>query len=649
MARRARRSPFEVKLGAQAFTDLEHRLSREIQDALDARVKIVGDDMEIDRRHTLYEGGSKRLAKAWPWEGAANLTSYLGTEKVDAWRARVMQTIFTEPVWIVEGWGEAAARAALVEEFHQWKVEEERLQTTLGRVMHNAFVEGTGVLEVLERPQPRKVTRTAHFAPMQMPDGSILHDPETAEPVPKLGPDNRPIEVPAGAPGAIAKVVEEVVNVAAGPQYYVHSLKDFVILPGHARDVKEVWGYAARSWCRKPELEAREKAGLYNGVDRLSAAGDRPVRPEDTRAGQDIQTPQAPREEFAIWKLVFLDDLEDLGVESWYVATLSVDDRVILRVQKMAVGQPSFLLFSPFIRSSSLYGYSAIEKLQTLIDEHTAIRNQVSDRSTMVNAAPIKRVVGSLWDPQEQPWGPMQIIDVRDPDEVQPVQIPDVPGSVIQRESAVLAAAERVSGLNDATLGVNPQQDRTLGEFNTVVAQSMVRVEESIRYLQEPLEHLFVLRHELWKRALEAGPQRLPPSVIAVLEGRGAQVPNEEVDATMLAGVFRGKPRASVEGADPNRMRNDFVGFLNSMANLATAVPMLLQALNSPQAVMSILEQGMRVFGWKDRRALTALIQAPQNGLGMVPNLLPPAPPNGAPGGVQAPTGALPPMPPTMQ
>ena len=609
MARaKAQRPAIEFVKDPKAQEELGQRLSREIQDGLDARTRIIGDGQAIDRWHAIYEGGDSKLTKNWPWVGAANLTSYLGTEKVDAWRARVMQTVFTEPVWIVEGFGESEAKAPYVETFHQWKLEEERLQSYLGRAFHNGFVEGTGVLEVAERPEPRKVQRQTAFAPLMLPTGETVMDPQTGQPMLDRDEQGLPKEVPLSTPGALPQTVEEVVNVCAGPVYRVVSLKDFVALPGHATDVRDLWGYAKRVWVRMETLKQREKAGFYTNVDKVSAAGQPSPRAEHARMGQDVTQAEPHREEVEIWEFTFLDDLEGDGADAWYVATLSVLDQVILRLKRVTVGQPTYLLFTPLPRSNSIYGYSLIgHKLGTIIDEHTAIRNQMTDRSTMANAAPIKRVMGSLWDPQETPWGPLAVIDVRDPNEIEQFRVNDVPGSVVQREGMVLQAGERVSGLNDVATGVGSQQDRTLGEVNLVTQQSFVRMEEAVKYLQEPLEQLFNLRHEIWKRAVAAGTVKLPPSVIGYLSGRGVMVPSELVQPEMLEGVFRGKPRASVEGADPMRLRNDFVGFVNALGNLARMVPGLAQQLNQPQAIEALLRQGMRVFGWKETRLLTGL------------------------------------------
>jgi hypothetical protein len=78
---------------------------------------------------TLYEQGRTRGASNQPWQDAADLTSFLATQYVDTLQARFVDTIFVEPVYTVEGYGEAAKRAPFVEEFHQWQLESEGFQS----------------------------------------------------------------------------------------------------------------------------------------------------------------------------------------------------------------------------------------------------------------------------------------------------------------------------------------------------------------------------------------------------------------------------------------------------------------------------------------------------------------------------------------
>lgn len=646
------RDPFEVELAATDTDELAQRLAREIQYAVDARERIVGRDQDIDTWHALYEGGSRSLTKNTPWPGAANLTSFIPAEKVDALRSKIVETIFTEPIWIVEGWGDAAIRAPFVEEYHQWKAEEERLQSYVARAMHNALVEGTGVLEVSERSTYRKVRMKTNVQLQVDPETNLMVLDENGNPVPATDPETGDLLPPNPALPSARVVLDKLLPVRCGAQYRVLSLRDFFILPGHAADRADVWGYAKRVYLSMAELKQRQKEGFYKNVTDILATNEREASSSEVTRGQDVPPQIDDRAEKEIWEITFLDDLDDDGYREWYVATIHVLTRTILRLQYDDLSAPRYCLFTPFPRSDSLYGFSLVgHKLGTITDEHTAWRNMVADRSALVTAAPVKRVIGSPWEPDLQPFGPRQVIDVRDPNEVTPFQMNDVPSSAMTMMQMILSAAERVSGLNDITLGVNPAQDRTLGENQLVAQQSFGRINEAIRNCQEGMEDLFLVRHEILKRALEErGYEPLPEGVLVALETRGFSVPTYTVTPDMLAGTFRGKPRGSVETADPNRQRADFVQFMTALTQLSQAVPGLAMHLQRPEVMRSILTQIVHVYRFYDRQAFLGSPASFMAGFGRQDAAgldsasapppqaaLPPGP--GAPGGA-APAGA---------
>jgi hypothetical protein len=616
--RKQKRDPFEVQLNDEQRKELTERLCDEIQLAMDARVNLVGDDALIDSWWKKYEQGDRKITKNTPWPGAANLDSWLATEKIDAVCSRVVQTIFVEPIWIVEGWGEDASKVPYVEQFHQWKAEEERLQSYLSKVVKNSLIETIGVLEVAEKPSLRRIQERVQALIATNPEtGRVIGDEKTGEPMVQTDERGMPVAAPFGTPPELIKEVttERVVRARSGPQYRVLRLKDFVILPGHASDKADVWGFAKRFWKRVPDLEQAEKLGIYSNVKDLSNDDERSAQNnESNRMVQEgtiqVAPQKGPTAEKELFEMLFLDDLDGDGVPEWYVATLSLEKRVMLRLQVDDVGQARYLLFTPFPRTDSIYGYSLIgHKLETIIDEHTATRNMIADRSNLVLNAPIKRRVGSLWNPQAHPWGPLQVIDLHDLDDVQPVQIPDVPASMIRREMGVIDAAQRVSGLADANSGVNPGVERTLGENKMVSGSSLIRIEEIVKHLQESLEDLFQLRHEIWKRTIREHRDQLP-MIQAALESRGAVLPNTLVQAEFLEGTFRGKPRGSVESADLNAQRADFNQLMTALTQMAQAVPAFGMMLGNPQVARAVLQQAMRIYKWENRSALEAGFQA---------------------------------------
>jgi hypothetical protein len=644
--------PFEVHLSDAKRAEFTHWLCDEVQRALDARAATATD---LDYWWSLYEQARTRLAKTTPWPDAADLTSFLGTEKVDALHARLMRTVWTEPLWTVEGWGESAARAPFVEEFHQWKAEEERLQTVLDRLALNALIEPRALLEVREGTDLRvtRVTRRVALehdaltgAPVFEADGTpaYLRDPVTGEYVD--APDDPQI--------ASAEItVDQIERVRVGPQYRVLPYADSLILPGHARDKEEIWGYGKRFWKRLPLLQNAAKAGLYDraAVDRLTQVGEREQTAALSRANQVVAPQDGPTAEKELWELLVLATLDRSG-ERWYLATIHLGQRELLRLQHDDLERSRFIPVILFPRPDRVTeGWSFLgHKLITVIEEHTAWRNMIADRASMAVNAPITRLQGALWDPELQPFGPKAVIDVRDHRELSRVEIGDVPPSAIERERSIIAAAERLAGINDVALGVNSAEDRTLGEVNLVAQQSFVRMDLVIRRFQEAMEDLAQIRHEIWKRVLASMPNGMPAphTVLLGLETRGAPtdewLPSGRVTAHLLEGVFRFKPRGSVETADLARLRTDFVAFLGILPRILQAFPSLITALQTPQAAKAIWEHAMRVFRVPNKQAFLGPTPSamPPPAAGMPPSLTPGVVPPPPPGGPPLPTGPPP-------
>jgi hypothetical protein len=272
------------------------------------------------------------------------------------------------------------------------------------------------------------------------------------------------------------------------------------------------------------------------------------------------------------------------------------------------IDRSRFVLFNLFPRPDrATEGFSLIgHKLITTIEEHTAVRNMRADRSTMAVQAPIKRLTGALWDPNEQPWGAGAVIDVRDMRELEPMQVTDVPNSVIDWEHGLERIAEKLVGVNDIASGQTVQDSKTLGEVQMATEQSFVRMDLVVRRFQEAMEDLAAIRHAIWKRVLSEQPQGVePPQGIMIgLEARGASLPDGRITAQMLEGQFRFKPRGSVETADPRALRADFNQMLQALPALIAASPFLQQALlMNPQAARALLEQFVRVYRIPNRQA----------------------------------------------
>lgn len=660
MGKSPQQKAFDVSLNAEKRKNFSLWLCDELDKAAAARSTPLE---EVRYWWTLYEQGRTREQTS-PWQDAADLTSYLSTEKVDALRSRIMRTIFVEPMYTVEGWGKSAAKAPFVEEFHQWAMESEGLQPALGRAIHASLIEPRGVLEVFEDTTERVTRRNIRAAVSVVPDGmggmTWQMDGETNEPVLQKDEYGNYVEVTDPNQPAADTVIDEVQRVRKGPSYRVLPYEHFLVLPSHAREKADIWGYAKRFTRRIDQLQEAVKGGIYDkqAVEDIHTEPD--VVSEMTPSGGNIPvaSQDGPLAEKELHEVQLLHNLDGKGLR-WYVATVHIPTRTLLRLKYDDVDMGRFIIFTPFPRTDRAHeGYSFVgHKLITTTEEHTAWRNMIADRAANVIAAPIKRLTTALWDPQLQPMGPKAVIDVRDMNEIQAMDMPDLTGPAIQREQEIVQASERIAGMNDVVLtGSDSTGDSTLGEFNTRQEAVAVRMDEVVKCLQEALEDLGQVRNAIWVKTLrdceKYGGMSAPQYLFEGLDEKGGD-PSKgmagemTVQSTMLEGTFRFKPRGSTETADKGRLRSDYFQGLQALALLFKIWPALMMTVGqNPQAAKSAIEQWLRLFNIPDKQAWLGNIEQMMQVDPMTGQPVMPMGPPGAPPGAGGPPGMPPGMPP---
>ncbi len=615
---------FDISLTDAEKEQLASDLCADVEDAFSARSSVIQDGGKIDLFDWYYEQGASD-PRSRPFPGAADLTSYIITEKVDALRARILKTIFgVEPFCVVEAWGTDAAKAPAVEAFHEWQIHEEGLPEELAKCAHGALIEDGFVLEVRERIDTKRIVDEIDAALELGDDGA----PVFADGEPKLQVDDQGEYVKAEQGQQSAKIRRDRVQTRRlGPEYDCISLKDFVFLPGHAKNQRAVWGYAYRCFERLHDLQEKVKDKIYDAaaVEVCGETSDRdgtnpaPVAVVDTVTSQSGVGPNAEKE---LFQLSIKRDFDGDGREEWYLVTLSIQHRQILRLKLdtfvMKVGKPRCVFINLFPRRNSVYGYSYAEKLLTLAEEHTALRNMKADRGALATNAPMKRLATALWNPDEQPFGVGRTIDVRDMAEVQQMEVSDVPNGVIEQERAIQSAAERVGGLADTAVGVQSTEARTLGENQLAATGSAIRVDEPISHMRTAISTIYELRHAIWLDVLENDPKGLeaPATVVDSLSQQGVTLNDGRFTAEQLRGTFRFKPYGSVETADSGRQMQYFNQWLQMLSNLSQANPMFGQVLQSPEVVKSIMEEGARIYKVRNAQVfLKALTPPPVMGL----------------------------------
>jgi hypothetical protein len=653
------RDPFEITLPVEHREKLAIWLSQQLDDALSAK---SAQDAEVDYWHMLYEQARTRSARNLPWADAADLTSYLACEKVDALHARMMKTIWVEPVCTVSGYGASAGNAEFVEEFHQYKAEEERLQGVLDRFALISLIEPRGLLEVSEGSEWRTVRKRIQ-AQVQIDEltGGIVYT-EEGEVVPLKKDDGSIVEAQGDVPQAEI-LLDSTENQRVGPQYRIVPYRDSVILPGHAREKSEIWAYGKKIKKLYPDLVAQSTGprAIYDkaAVDRLTWTGDTEPDAALERSNTAVAPQDATTAEKELWEVLILIDLRaffehwSLSVPKsvrdaepgprWYVMTVHKDQHLLLRIQHDDLEKGRYVVTILHPRTDrQTEGFSFVgHKLITTVEEHTAYRNMAADRSSMKNAAPIMRQQGALWDPVEQPMGPRQVIDVRDTRELLQMEVADVPASVFTHIQMQERTAERLAGVNDVASGQVSQETRTLGEIQMATEQSFVRMDLIIHRFQEAIEDLYQIRHAIWKRVLAEKPDGIeaPESLVVGMEGRGVPIdslmPDKRITAALLEGSFRFKPHGSVETADNGKQRQDFVQGFAFLPQMLQAEGPLTQRFG-PQAFRMLMRQFVKLFRIPNPQAFLGspaqdvmLQQQPPMG-GMMPPGMPPL--GGAPG-----------------
>lgn len=593
----------------RTYEELGHWLTNELEVALS--VRSASDD-DVKYWWTLYEQGRTRGTNA-PWPDAADLTSPMASEAVDAVHARLMQTVFTEPVWTVEGWGDAVKRAPFVEEFHQRAQEEERLQSYLDQTFQRALVESVGILEISEAVEKRREVQRKRVKWATDEAGNPLID-EQANPKPAMTEQGGYIDATPEDPLSMEVEYDEVTAVRKGPAYDVVPFLDFCTLPAHAKDRTQVWGYAKRFYRRVPEIAALAKQGIYakDAIDTIGTKNERDTRADDAPSRiSALASQDGPTAQKELWTVQFLADLDGKG-ERWYRATVHRDTMTVLRLHKDD-RVTRYFKFVPFPKPGSTDGYSLIgHKLLTVIEEDTAVRNMRADKAALAISAPIKKLQGALWDEYEQPFGPRAVITVRDPREIEQMQLSDVPASINIWKNDVRADADRILGLNDTSLGQETDKDATLGEVRLRAGYAEVRMDLIVKRLKEPLEELAQARHNIYLRQLREEQQQtgqgqpVPQSLIMGLEARGVDmsgIADGRISPDMLEGQFWFKPKGSVESADMNAQRGYFNNGLVALANISKVNPTIALILQSIPAAKAILEQWARVYKVPDRQA----------------------------------------------
>lgn len=635
------KNPYAVDFSSKKTTISEtsfcNWLVNQIMDAQNARAAYTSEGGLLDLFHLIYEQGA--MPGIGPWPGSANLTSWIGTVQVDSMTSRVYKAVCgVEPICAVDGWSETPERIAKVEAFMEWKAADERLRQQIRGAIELGLIEGTAFLEVAERPVMRHTRRTIKAIPQMDEFGAIALDEKGAA-VPQQDENGQYIEATGDqlASPTIDVVIEESNYACDGPQYRLLGGKDGYILPGHARNTSEVWGYAKRIYLTPVELKQRQEAGTYRNVEKLALlTSDRQQRQDEVRKQITIEPQEDQTVQKELWEVQLNYDIDGDGADEWLIATISITDFVLLRLDYDQIKQMRFVPITPFPDPTWVYGRSLIQKLISLIYEHTSERNMIADKSAMAVSAPLSRLTTAYWNPDDQPIGPQSVIDVRSHDEIKQVQVSDVPQSMIYLKRDTEQAAERVGGVGDmAVVGVDGldqgQANPTATQVQTVAQATAIRVDDVIEAIRTSIEDIYMLRAEIWKRSLANHPNGMPApdDVLGNMETRGVKMGGDgqavyAFTAADLEGRWRFKPKGSLQSSNKAYLLQNVNGLMASMQGLAQLNPQFHAAMQNPEFIKAIFDHYLAIYEVSDKAGIMKSLASAFTPPAPMPSALPP-------------------------
>lgn len=623
MPRASRRSPFDVHLSPDLREELERRLVEEIRTAKQARATVMEDNGLIDFAYSLYEQQSQKgISRDTPRYGGADLTSPIWAENVDALSARASRNIFKqEPLWITEGIGEASAKKEpIVEAYMQFRQESIRLQKVAKRAVTASLVEFGSVLEVCEDAE-RCVKHEVVKADLARhpEDGSTLLDGKTGKPMPAYDDQGELVPVDESADAFVEVHRRYVDYTRRGAYVRRRSMKDFVFLPSHAEDDREVWGHANRFWLSLSAINRRMLDGEFDeeAVEKLGAdSHERQQTPEADRASVTVTyTPGYDSAEKELWRVQCWLDVKGDGDYCFYAAIVSEIHGCVLSLKYDWLQRFRTVYVNPYPCSYSVYGYSMVlTKLLTIGEEHTAYRNMNADRTTLKSNAPMKRLHGAQWDPTIQPFGAGQVIDVSNMNELQPMQFDDVTQQAMTKEQQCVADAQRVIGFNDIAIGQQSATNRTLGENQMATQQSFVRTDDPISNIEEALEEVGEIMHAIEVQALKDMKEGMnaPAAVTQQIQYAGDPSFNGVFTADMISGQFRFKPRGSTDEADPQRRTQRRQAGVSNLMALAKVNPLIAQRLQGPDFADAMMQEIVGEMKPRNKAAFLKPLPEPQ-------------------------------------
>lgn len=467
-------------------------------------------DNNLDIWSNLYD--MRVQPKNTPWLNSSNLPSTLIPTSLDTLTSRLMQLVVPLRLLVVKGRDqESEQHSHEIEHFYNTQVQDNDWDNSIYHYSHLSGRDGTSIMEVVWEK------RVHHMHLVQFTDetdatGNLVYDEQ-------------------GRPKQKREVVHKAITEYNGVRWNPVELRDFYLFPAWARSIEEAPTVGRVLYLSEAELRAMVASGdlKKDAVDYVikTIKGTGQELPQDDHkatyeiGGQievsttdhviDDKMQQA--EYFKVWRFHTREfDLDGDGIFEENVIWFHEFSRRVLGVQhyQYAHGYRPFVELSLMDRPNRFYGYAVPERLYSVSVEQAAIHNQRNDEITLRLSPPMLRIAGSQYENRNKPWGPGVIYDVGSLNDMQLMQLPDVPPSSWSEEQLLDQYAKELLGLADAFSASGGRQTRY--QMQLAAAAVTVRLSLMASRLQRALRRIFKMTHEL---TLQYGPDQITVTVPA--------------------------------------------------------------------------------------------------------------------------------------
>ena len=384
-------------------------LQREVEDALAARGPQETLWREVLR---LYEGVPRNPVRNTPIENAPNIEITLGAIASDALYAQAIDTIFAvQPFVTTQAVGNSKDDIAKSKALQRWTnfVVDNELgvrQATEHAILDNVQI-GTGV----------------YYTPW-------IEDVKKTK---------------------VAKIR------ARGPRMRCIPPEDFLVPGGADADLQAARWCAFREYLTDDDIALERKLRGWDteGFAMVGSVGW--VRSRREMLGRTTSTKF--NELYEIWRIFAHYDLDDDGIGE---DIMVVWDRTSTRVGKVLYNPYDHRPFDAMryqLRAHLFYGIGALEMLRPYQEEVTELHNDRVLNVKLANARIWKAKTGQAAEGARRIW-PNKVIELDDPESLQPEQMGDIYPSIAQAEAITVSLAERRVGVNELNL---PRPSQVLG------------------------------------------------------------------------------------------------------------------------------------------------------------------------------------------